>query len=472
MTPLIVAGGRSLQIDPLKHSQPLGASLAFLGLARCMPIMHGSQGCTSFAKALLTRHFNEPIPLQTTAVTEVTAVLGAGDSLMAGLDAITAKQRPDVIAVCTTGLTEVSGEDIAGELHDYLEERGNEGPLVIWVSTPDFRGGLTDGWEAALRAIVAAAPLETAPLESTAEPDREPAGAFLLGPSLSAVDIDELAGLARCFGLEPLMVPDLSGSLDGHLAESWSPITTGGTTVDNLRRLGSAISVTAVGATAANAANDLSARTGAPQTTHPHLSGLGATDALVAELMELTGSAVPAGIRRWRARLVDGLLDTHFVLGGARVALALEPEQLVAVSSLLHDVGAEIVTAVSPTDHPQLVGACCHEVVIGDLDDLEERARESGAELVLASSHARGAVQSLGTAHLEIGFPVFDRLGTQLRSSAGYRGSLQLLVDTANRLLDHRSGRHDPRDSTTGDGVHVERRTTPHPTELLEDLPC
>lgn len=478
MTPRIVTGGRSATIDPLKHSQPLGAALAFLGLARCMPIMHGSQGCASFAKALLTRHFNEPIPLQTTAVTEVSAVLGAGDSLLAALDAIAAKQRPDVIGVCTTGLTEVNGEDVAGELRRHLDERGDGGPLLVVASTPDFQGGLTDGWEAALRALMLATPLDgprgvEVRRDDPAPGPSGPLVAMLVGPSLSAVDLDEMAGLGRAFGLDVILAPDLSGSLDGHLAAAWSPITTGGTAVADLRRLGSAASVQAVGATAAVAAHALSARSGAPTSLHPHLSGLGVTDALVRELQELSGRPAPAEVRRWRARLVDGLLDTHFVLGGARVALALEPEQLVAMSSLLHDVGAEVVAAVSPTDHPQLAAACCDEIVIGDLEDLRERGTDGGAELVLASSHARGAAQQMGATHLEIGFPVFDRLGTALRSSAGYRGSLQLLVDAANRLLDHRAAHDHPCPTGTRLGAH---RAAPQPiaqpNELLEDLAC
>jgi len=449
VTPRIVTGGRSATIDPLKHSQPLGAALAFLGLARCMPIMHGSQGCASFAKALLTRHFNEPVPLQTTAVTEVSHVLGAGDSLVAAVGAVAAKQRPDFVGVCTTGLTEVSGEDVVGVLRVVCDERDDADPWVVHVSTPDFRGGLTDGWEAALGAVVAAVPLDDSTAALSVGPPPDPTRgrrddavvAFLVGPSLSAVDLDELSGLARCFGLDPIVVPDLSGSLDGHLADAWSPVTTGGTTIDDLRRLGAAVSVQAAGATAAGAAGALSDRTGAAASVHPHLGGLEATDALVAELLDLSGAEAPPSVRRWRARLTDGLLDTHFVLGGARVALALEPEQLAAVSAVLHEVGAEVVAAVSPTDHGVLADAWCDEIVIGDFADLEERADEAGAELVIASSHARATVARLGCAHLELGFPVFDRLGTQLRSSACYRGSLELLVDAANRLLEH-AGAH------------------------------
>ncbi len=37
--------------------------MAFLGLKGTMPLFHGSQGCTAFAKVVLVRHFREAIPL-------------------------------------------------------------------------------------------------------------------------------------------------------------------------------------------------------------------------------------------------------------------------------------------------------------------------------------------------------------------------------------------------------------------------
>ncbi|MEV5409630.1 nitrogenase iron-molybdenum cofactor biosynthesis protein NifN [Thermopolyspora sp. NPDC052614] len=453
----VTTGGRRGAIDPLKHSQPLGGALVFLGLNRAMPLLHGSQGCTAFAKALLTRHFGEPIPLQTTAVTEVTAVFGGGEALVAGLDTIRAKQRPDVIGVLTTGLTEVSGEDVLGELRKYLDGAGPDAPLIVGVSTPDFRGGLSDGWSAALEALVQAIPLD--PLDPARRAAGDAAGgaagerrsepeplAVLAGPALTAADLDELADLVRGFGLAPVPVPDLSGSLDGHLAAEWSPLTTGGTTLGDLRRLGEAGAVLVAGATAAPAGDALAARTGARVLRHPHLCGLARMDALVAELMEHTGAPAPAQARRWRSRLADGLLDTHFVLGGVRVAIAGEPEQLVATGSLLRDAGAEIVAAVSPTPAPVLAEAPWDEIVVGDLADLDERAAEAGAELIVASSHGRAIADRLGAAHLCLGFPVYDRLGPQLRGTAGYRGSLHLLLDAANLLLDHRDrrGHHTP----------------------------
>lgn len=425
---------RAATIDPLKHSAPLGAALVFLGLAEAMPIMHGSQGCASFAKALLTRHFNEPIPLQTTALTEITAVLGSEEILVATLDAISEKQRPAIIGLMTTGVSEVNGEDVEGQLRQYLArraEQGKQGPQVVFVSTPDFSGGLSEGWSAALNALVST----VAEVAGPRDPDQI---AVLAGPSFTAADLEELSDLVAAFGRSPVLLPDLSGSLDGHLAADWNPLTTGGTSLAALRSIGAANTVLAAGATAWDAGESLTVRSRGAATLlrHSHLRGLTAVDALVAELLALTGAQVPERIKRDRARLADGLLDAHFVLGGVRIAIAGEPELLVGLSSLLADVGAEIVAAVSPTSAPVLAEAPCAEVAIGDLLDLEERAAATGAQLVIGSSHARAVAERLGLPHLLAGFPAYDRLGSALAGSAGYRGSLRFLTEAANRVLD------------------------------------
>jgi nitrogenase molybdenum-iron protein NifN len=230
-------------MDPLKLSAPLGGALVFLGLARSIPVLHGSQGCSAFAKALLTKHFREPIPMQTTAVTEVSAVLGPAANLHAALDTITEKLGPDVIGVLTTGLVEASGEDLDGAMVAYRSrvdsvtprvdsarthpDRPSPAaqPLVVPVSTPDFVGGLSEGWSAALTALVTAvASAGTAAAAGDAVPRAGDVRTLpvLAGVSLTAADLDEIAWLVRGFGLRPVLVPDLSGSLDGHLAQEWS----------------------------------------------------------------------------------------------------------------------------------------------------------------------------------------------------------------------------------------------------------
>lgn len=450
----VTKSGHHAAFDPLKHSQPLGGALVFLGLARCIPLLHGAQGCSAFAKALLTRHFREPIPLQSTAINDVSAVLGSSDSVLTALDTIAERSYPDIVGVLTTGVTEVCEEDMFGVLRTSNYGAGSQAPMVVPVSTPDFHGGLSDGWSAALNALVDAVPPPGGSIRGRA--------AVLVGPLLSAVDLDEVADLVRAFGLDPVLLPDLSGSLDGHLDHGWSALTTGGTTATELLELAGCEVVVTIGAAAAAAGEALAAKAGAVLLAHDHLSGLAATDRLVTQLTRYSGVAAPDSARRWRRRLTDGLMDSHFVLAGARVALALEPDQLVAVGSLLNDVGAEIVTAVSPTEAPVLARAPWEEVVIGDFVDLSERAAAAGAELVIASSHGRDVAAELGAAHLTMGFPVYDRMGVQLRATAGYRGSLQLLIDAANCLLEYRESRHA--------GGRPRSRVTS--AESLEESPC
>ena len=108
----IVEVSKPVSVDPLRHSASLGAVLAFLGVSRCMPLLHSSQGCAALAKVLLTRHFRETIPLQTSALTEVNTILGSGDSLLAGIATVVERLQPDLVAVITTGLVDAAGEDV------------------------------------------------------------------------------------------------------------------------------------------------------------------------------------------------------------------------------------------------------------------------------------------------------------------------------------------------------------------------
>jgi nitrogenase molybdenum-iron protein alpha/beta subunit len=76
---------RPLAVNPLKASQPIGAALAFLGLRNSLPMLHGSQGCTAFGKVFFVRHFREPIPLQTTAMDQVSTIMSADENVIEGL---------------------------------------------------------------------------------------------------------------------------------------------------------------------------------------------------------------------------------------------------------------------------------------------------------------------------------------------------------------------------------------------------
>jgi nitrogenase molybdenum-iron protein NifN len=151
----IVNPDKSLSINPLKMSQPLGAALAFLGLNKMMPLFHGSQGCTAFAKVVLVRHFRESIPLSTTAMTEISTILGGEDNVEQAILTIIEKYNPEVIGLLTTGLTETRGDDMNRILLTIKEKHPHLRSFpIILVSTPDYKGSLQDGYSAAVESIV------------------------------------------------------------------------------------------------------------------------------------------------------------------------------------------------------------------------------------------------------------------------------------------------------------------------------
>lgn len=423
----VVHRRKNLTVNPLKLSQPLGAALAFLGLDEAMPVFHGVKGCASFGMVTFVKHFREAIPFQSTALDEVATIMGGHDNLREAIVNVKARTGAKIIGICTTALAETRGEDFAGDLKLIRESiPGLDDTTLILVSTPDYAGAFEDGWAKAALAIVSALADPGAP--------RNPARVNLLpGSHLTAGDIDELREMIEAFGLEAGVVPDISGSLDGHMPDEFRPLTLGGATRGTVRSLGGAALTIAVGEQMRPAAAALEARAGVPFRVFERLSGLAPTDRLVRLLAEVSGRPVPPRLRRDRSRLVDAMLDAHFHFGDLPVGIAGDPDLIQAHAGWLGELGARIETAVATTRSPVLERIPTAEVVIGDLRDFEERA--AGCRLLLANTHGRHAAGRLGIPLFRIGYPVPDRLGPQSLTSVGYRGTRSLIFAVANLLM-------------------------------------
>jgi nitrogenase molybdenum-iron protein NifN len=424
---------KPVTINPLKMSQPLGGATAFMGLAGCLPMLHAAQGCTAFALVLLVRHFREAIPFQTTAMNEVTTILGGHENLEQAILNIVARAHPAVIGICSNGLTEARGEDIAGDLklirakHPELAE-----VALIYAKTPDYTGSFQDGWARAVEATVAAL------VEPLAGTNRRQIN-ILAGSHLTPADIEELRDTVDAFGLDPVILPDLAGSLDGHVAGDWVPTTLGGTSVSDIRRMARSVITLALGRQMEPAARILETRAGVPLETFPRLTGLLAWDKFIAALARISGRPVPPAIRRRRSQLLDAMLDGHFFFGQKKIAIAAEPDLLLTLSQFLADMGADVVAAVSPTSNAALDACPAATRIVGDLADLEAAA--GGVDLVISHSHGRRVAARLGAAFFPAGFPLFDTLGAAHSLSVGYRGSRDLIFQLGNLLM---AGQHAP----------------------------
>lgn len=428
----VVHSHKSCAMNPLKTSTPLGAALAYLGVAGAVPLFHGAQGCTSFGVVLSVRHYKEAIPLQTTALDEVTTILGGADNLEQALLNVQKRMKPALIGVASTALTETRGEDTVGDLRVILARQPALAETrVVFASTPDYEGALEDGWSRAVSAIIEGVVLPPDHVASL-----HPQVNVLAGVHQTAADIEALVDTIEAFGLVPVVLPDISGSLDGTVPEQYVATSLGGTSLDDITHMGRAIHTIAIGEHMRKPADLLHARTGVPFTLFASLTGLEPTDRLITLLSQLSGHAAPARIRRQRSQLVDAMLDGHFHFGGKRIAIAGDPDLLYALSMFFAGLGAEIVAAVASTHHSPLLDRIPAErILVGDLADLEDEAKAGDADLLVTHSHGRQAAERLGIPLLRVGFPIFDRLGPAHRATILYRGTRDLIFEVANIVL-------------------------------------
>ena len=443
--PEILKRSKALSVGPLKASATIGAALAFLGMRRAIPMLHGSQGCTAFGKVFFVRHFREPIPIQSTAMEQVSAIMGANENVIEGLRVLCEKNHPDLIGVPTTGLAEAQGADIHMAVREFRAKHPEFDQIpVVAVATPDFSGCLESGFALAVHAIIESL-VPTADLAGTRPGRRRRQVNVLAGSALTPGDLEHLKELIESFGLRPLVLPDLSDSLDGHLPpEEFNPLTIGGTLVSELATLGDAVATLVIGASMDHAADLLHQRTGVPDHRFAHLMGLDAVDALIQTLASISGNPVPERLERSRAQLQDAMLDSHFMLGLTRFAIAAEADLLVGFSQLLAGVGAATVAAATPLNTPALAQVRCERVRIGDLEDLEADARDQVAEVLIGSSHAAHTASRLGIPLLRAGFPQYDRVGGYQRTWIGYQGTRATLFELANILLELERGEIHP----------------------------
>lgn len=426
---------KSVAVNPLKQSQPLGAALAFLGLKGMMPLFHGSQGCTAFAKVMLVRHFREAIPLSTTAMTEVSTILGGEENVEQAILTLVEKSKPAIIGLCTTGLTETRGDDMGGILQNIRKRHPELHDLpIVFVSTPDFKGALQDGFAATVTSIVKELP--------RAGETRSNQITLLVSPAFAPGDVQEIKEIVAAFGLTAIAVPDLSLSMDGHLDDSYSTVTSGGTTLAELREIGSSVYTLALGESMRSAAESLQAQFNIPYEVFPSLSSLDAIDSFLEGLADLSGMPVPEKYRRQRAQLQDAMLDTHFFFGRKQVSLAMEPDLLWSTVQFLQSMGAEIQGAVTTTKSPLLEQLPVANVTLGDLEDLEQLA--VGSDLLIGNSNVAAIARRLQIPLYRLGFPIFDRLGNGYRCTVGYRGMMQLLFDLGNLFLEQEEAHAKP----------------------------
>lgn len=424
---------KHIAINPLKVSQALGGVLAFQGFFRSIPIIHGSQGCAAFTKALMTRHFREPIAVQTSALQEMDVIFGSNQCMIEAVNNVIAKHDPSIVGVLSTALTETAGEDLVGNIKEYNKTR-SDGRFIVPVSLPDFKGSLESGYCKTVENIVE----EILSNMKDKLPIYKVKNRVNLFPAshLTPGDVMEIKNILQSFGFEVITIPDISTSLTGPHIKGFSPLSQGGISIDQLTlmMLTAELSIV-VGSSMEKVAKKLEDSVQIPYRLFPSLTGLKANDDFFSYLKTISGKPVPFNFRWERDNLIDCMLDGHFYYSGMKVVAALEPDHLYSVIELIKELGGKcsgLVTTMSST----ILSNLDEEILIGDLDDLEQMA--DNVDLWISNSHGIQGAKRKNVPFYALGFPILDRLGSNLVTSVGYRGTTEMLINIGNKLIEER----------------------------------
>ena len=437
MTPKTIKERNALNINPCKACQPVGALYAALGVKNCMPHSHGSQGCSSYHRMLLSRHFKETAIASSSSFTEGASVFGGRSNITTAVKNVFDMYNPDIIAIHSTCLSETIGDD----LHSYIADiKIPEGKTVIYSSTPSYVGSHIYGFFNMMIGF----------MNCLTEKTGTPNGKTAIFPGwVNPGDIRELKRIANLMEAKTTFFPDQSGVMDAPMTGHYEFYPEGGTTVDEIRGLGDSVEVIALGEIIGTPpAALMQKKWKVPINVLPLPVGVDFTDQFVMALRYKSHREVPTELSDERGRLVDLMLDSFQYSYGKKVAIFGDPDTVVGLTSLALEMSMipkYVITGTPKVDFEKSVGALfdkygvaedCTVKAGADLFLLHQWIKNEPVDLLLGTTYGKQIARAEDIPFVRAGFPVIDRYGGTIQPIVGYGGGIRLVELITNALMD------------------------------------
>jgi len=436
-----IAERSALSINPAKTCQPIGAMYASLGIHGCLPHSHGSQGCYSYHRSTLTRHYKEPVIAATSAFTEGASVFGGQANLLQAIDNMFTVYRPDVIAVHTTCLSETIGDDIPQIIGKATADgKIPDGKYVFHANTPSYVGSHVTGFANMTKAMV----------DYFAESSSKNKNRVIniIPGYVEPSDMEEIRRIATEMGIGSIMFPDTSRVLNTPLTGKYRMYPEGGVTVAELKKSGSSMGTVALGQLASGpAARALDSKCKVPCEILGLPIGLHATDIFIDTLHRVAGVNVPESLTFERGQMLDIMSDMHQYFYGKKVAIAGDPDQVLAMTKFLVSLDMYPVHIVTGTPAGKKFETSLHDAVKeiphkvnikmpGDMFLLHQWIKNEPVDLLIGNTYMKYIAKDEDIPLVRFGFPILDRIGHSYFPSVGYKGGMRLLEKILDALMD------------------------------------
>ena len=443
----------ALTVNPAKACQPLGAVLCALGFEKTLPYVHGSQGCVAYFRTYFNRHFKEPVACVSDSMTEDAAVFGGQKNMFDGLENAKALYKPDMIAVSTTCMAEVIGDD----LNAFINNSKKEGHIpqeypVPFAHTPSFVGSHVTGWDNMFEGIARYFTLnhmEGKVAGSNGKINIVPGFETYLGNFRVIHRMLDEMGVAHSMLSDPTEVLDTPA--DGSFR-----MYSGGTTQDEVKDAPNAINTFLLQPMQLEKTKKFVENTwnhDVPKLDIP--MGLEWTDEWLMKVSEVSGKPIPESLVKERGRLVDMMTDSHTWLHGKRFALYGDPDFVMGMTKFLLELGSEPVHIVCHNGSKKWdkamkkllesspYGVNCKTYPGADLWHLRSLVFTDKPDFIIGNSY--GKFIQRDTLHkgkefevplIRMGFPIFDRHHLHRMTTMGYEGAMTMLTTLVNAVLE------------------------------------
>ncbi|SEQ47113.1 Mo-nitrogenase MoFe protein subunit NifK [Amphritea atlantica] len=443
----------ALTVNPAKACQPLGAVLCALGFEKTLPYVHGSQGCVAYFRSYFNRHFKEPVSCVSDSMTEDAAVFGGQKNMYDGLENAQALYKPDMIAVSTTCMAEVIGDD----LNAFIGNARKEGHVaedypVPFAHTPSFVGSHTTGWDNMFEGIARYFTLnymEDKVVGSNGKINLVPGFETYLG------NFRVMKRMMADMDVDCTLLSDPTEVLDTP-ADGEFRMYSGGTTQDEIKDAPNAVNTILLQPWQLTKTKKLATLTWKHEVPKLNIPmGLDWTDEFLMAVSKATGKPISKALETERGRLVDAMTDSHTWLHGKKFALYGDADFVMGLTKFLLELGAEpthilcnhankrwkkameAILAESP------FGADC-EVHIGkDLWHMRSLCFTKKPDFLIGNSYGKDISRDtlykgkeFEVPLIRLGFPIFDRHHLHRQTTLGYEGAMQMLTTIVNAVLD------------------------------------
>ena len=439
----------ALVVNPAKACQPLGAVFVAIGFEQTIPFVHGSQGCVAYYRSHLSRHFKEPTSCVSSSMTEDAAVFGGLNNMIDGLANTYNMYKPKMIAVSTTCMAEVIGDDLNAFIKTSKEKGSVPGEYdVPFAHTPAFVGSHVTGYDNALKGVLEHfwdGKAGTAPkLERTPNESINFIGGF---DGYTVGNIREIKRIFGLMGVEATILADNSEVLDTPTDGEFR-MYSGGTTLEEAANAVHAKATISMQEYCTEKTLPFIKEHGHQVAAFNHPIGVSATDKFLLEVSRLTGKPIPAELEKERGRLVDAMADSSAHIHGKKFAIYGDPDLCLGLAGFLLELGAE-PTHVLATNGGKAwaqkvqglfdsspFGKDCHVYPGKDLWHMRSLLFTEPVDFLIGNTYGKYLERDTGTPLIRIGFPIFDRHHWHRYPVWGYQGSMNVLVWILDKIFD------------------------------------